>query len=85
MINKKIYEIYYARTFISLIILIALIEKQKKNKNKRILYISKSNNIEYKNRVNKKTILFFKNFLKKYFDKICFVQYDRKLKANKRR
>ena len=54
MVKKEnICDVYYGRTLITIISVMALLEK-KKNHNKKILYISNNDQKVYKNHLNKK-------------------------------
>ena len=83
MKKKKYQEIYYPRTFMCLIILMALTQKKKIKNVKRTLIINKINHNEYKNRTNRKIIDFFRDLLKDYFDDICYVNFNAGLKIKK--
>ena len=79
--NKNTCDIYYARTFVGLITILALLFK-KKNSNRKILFISNSNSAAYKKQLDKKILIFFKNFYQQYFDEIHYVNYSRISKTN---
>jgi hypothetical protein len=80
MVKKtNVCDVYYGRTLISIISVLALLEK-KKNYNKKILYINNNDQKVYKNHLNKKFLDFFKIFLKRYFDEIHYIDYSRNLR-----
>tara|TARA_B100000965_G_scaffold335097_1_gene300808 strand:+ start:103 stop:1278 length:1176 start_codon:yes stop_codon:yes gene_type:complete len=80
----KYQEIYYPRNFMPLIIMLAYIQNQKNKNVKRVLLINTHNDKEYKNRINKKIIEFFKDFFSNYFDEIRYIKFKSKLKIIKR-
>ena len=79
----KYQEIYYPRNFMPLIIMMAYIQNQKIKTAKRILLININSDKEYKNRINKRIIEFFKDFLSDYFDEIKYINFRSKIKVNK--
>ncbi len=69
-------EFYYPRNFFSLIQVLAFIDSEK-SKKKRTLFINI--NKKFKNIFDRKTILFFREFLLSYFDEIKFIDYYRNI------
>jgi len=68
--NKKKVNLYYVRTFISLIILIAFLRKKNNKNNDRLLIVNRQF-------FSRKVINKCKNFLKIYFSSIEFINYKR--------
>ena len=83
--NKKpqLCDLYFGRNLISIIIILALLDKEK-NQNKKILYISKSKSKNYSNHLNKTFLKIIHNFLNQYFDEIHYVNYSRLIKKKGR-
>ena len=72
-------DLYYIRNLISLIIIIAFLDKNK-NKNKKILYINRNKTKNFARHINKKIIFLLKDFFKSYFDEIHYIDYSRNIK-----
>ena len=81
--KQKFCDFYFGRNLISIIIILALLDKNK-NKNKKILYISNNKLKGYANHLNRKFLNLLKDFFKKYFDEIHYVNYSRDLKKKNR-
>ncbi|MDC0427805.1 hypothetical protein OAL77_03585, partial [Candidatus Pelagibacter sp.] len=81
--KSKFCNLYFGRNLISIIMILALLEKEK-NYNKKILYISSSKLKGYANHLNKRFLNLLEDFLKKYFDEIHYINYSRNLKKRTR-